>query len=77
MWNNAIPYVLKQWIDIINQPGWTFGIDQVGYHPLMKGKKVAVVYTSGTFAQARGPAFGNDWRHLDAVKCGAVRNPPS
>jgi FMN-dependent NADH-azoreductase len=62
MWNNGIPYVLKQWIDIINQPGWTFGIDQDGYHPLMKDKKVAVVYTSGTFAQGRGPAFGNDFQ---------------
>jgi FMN-dependent NADH-azoreductase len=24
MWNAGVPYVLKQWIDIISQPGWLF-----------------------------------------------------
>jgi FMN-dependent NADH-azoreductase len=62
MWNNGIPYVLKQWIDTINQPGWTFAIDENGYRPLMHGKKAAVVYTSGTFAEGRGPAYGNDFQ---------------
>ena len=43
MWNNGIPYVLKQWIDIISQPGWTFGFDENGYVPLITGKKAAIV----------------------------------
>lgn len=24
MWNAGVPYALKQWIDIISQPGWLF-----------------------------------------------------
>lgn len=62
MWNNGIPYVLKWWIDVISQPGWTFNIDEDGYAGLMTGKKAAVVYTSGTFAQSRGPEFGRDFQ---------------
>ncbi|UQX13255.1 NAD(P)H-dependent oxidoreductase [Candidatus Mycobacterium methanotrophicum] len=27
MWNSGIPYVLKQWIDNVTQPGWAFGFD--------------------------------------------------
>ncbi|WP_268778315.1 FMN-dependent NADH-azoreductase [Rhodococcus aetherivorans] len=27
MWNAGVPYVLKQWIDIVTQPGWAFGFD--------------------------------------------------
>lgn len=61
MWNNGIPYVLKQWIDIISQPGWTFGFDDNGYVPLITGRKAAIVYTSGTFAPDRGPSFGRDF----------------
>jgi FMN-dependent NADH-azoreductase len=62
MWNNGIPYALKQWIDIISQPGWTFDIDENGYHGLISGKSAAVVYTSGTYSQTSGPAFGNDFQ---------------
>jgi FMN-dependent NADH-azoreductase len=62
MWNNGIPYVLKQWIDVISQPGWTFGIDDNGYTGLLTGKRAIVVYTSGTFSRTRGPAFGNDFQ---------------
>jgi FMN-dependent NADH-azoreductase len=62
MWNNGIPYPLKQWIDIISQPGWTFGVDDNGYLPLIDGKKAAIVYTSGTFARERGPNFGIDFQ---------------
>jgi FMN-dependent NADH-azoreductase len=61
MWNNGIPYVLKQWIDVISQPGWTFGFDDNGYIPLITDRKAAIVYTSGTFAPDRGPSFGRDF----------------
>lgn len=62
MWNNGIPYPLKWWIDIISQPHWTFSIDEHGYAGLMHGRKAAVIYTSGTFAQTRGPEFGRDFQ---------------
>lgn len=62
MWNASIPYVLKHLIDIITQPGLTFGFDPAtGYTPLLKGKKAAVVYTAGVQPQD-SPAFGTDFQ---------------
>lgn len=62
MWNSGVPYVLKQWIDIITQPGWVFGFDPTtGYSGLVHGKKAAVVYTSGVYAVGAAPAFGRDF----------------
>lgn len=54
MWNFSIPYRLKQYIDIITQPGQTFTIAGDGsYEGLVKGKPVTVVY-------ARGGAYPQD-----------------
>jgi FMN-dependent NADH-azoreductase len=62
MWNGGVPYVLKQWIDIITQPGWAFGFDPaVGYSGLVHGKKAAVAYTSGVYSVGATPAFGRDF----------------
>ena len=62
MWNASIPYVLKHLIDIITQPGLTFGFDPTtGYSPLLTGKKAAVVYTAGVQPQD-DPAFGKDFQ---------------
>lgn len=62
MWNGGVPYVLKQWIDIITQPGWVFGFDPAaGYSGLVHGKKAAVVYTSGVYSVGAPPAFGRDF----------------
>ena len=37
MWNFGIPYKLKQWIDVITQPGLTFPVRSAqGYLPLLK-----------------------------------------
>ncbi len=62
MWNGGIPYKLKQYIDIIHQPGLTFGFDpSKGYFGLLANKKATLVYTSGAFSQAfPSPAFGVD-----------------
>jgi FMN-dependent NADH-azoreductase len=62
MWNGGIPYRLKQYIDIIHQPGLLFGLNpQTGYFGLLTGKKATLVYTSGAFsAAAPSPAFGVD-----------------
>lgn len=51
MWNFGIPYRLKQYIDILVQPGYTFTSGENGYEGLVKGKPVAVIY-------ARGGAYG-------------------
>ena len=32
MWNASVPYILKQFIDVVSQPGWIFAFDPVrGY----------------------------------------------
>ena len=48
MWNSSVPYILKQFIDVVSQPGWIFGVDPVtGYSHLLadRRKRVAVVFT--------------------------------
>ncbi len=69
MWNGGIPYRLKQYIDIIHQPGLTFGLDpQTGYFGLLKNKRATLVYTSGAFSvEAPAPAFGVD-HHSTCMK---------
>ncbi|TDC71181.1 flavodoxin family protein [Actinomadura sp. GC306] len=61
MWNTSVPYVLKQFIDVVSQPGWVFAFDpEAGYTGLLRGKKAAVVYTSAVYGDGRPPAFGAD-----------------
>jgi FMN-dependent NADH-azoreductase len=63
MWNAGVPYVLKQFIDVVSQPGLVFGFDpDTGYVPLMHDKKAAVIYTSGVYGPGRGPGFGSDFQ---------------
>lgn len=62
MWNAGVPYVLKQWIDIITQPGWSFGFDpEKGYSGLMEGKQAVAIHTSGVYAPGAPAAFGSDF----------------
>lgn len=65
MWNAGVPYILKQLIDVISQPGMIFGVDpQTGYTHLLagKGKKATVIYTSGVWAPSLDPNFGSDFQ---------------
>src|SRR4051812_35579269 len=63
MWNHGIPYVLKQLIDVISQPGLLYGFDaDRGYTGLVTGKKAVVIYTSGVYGDGRGQAFGVDFQ---------------
>ena len=49
MWNFGIPYKLKQWIDVIMQPGLTFRFDpSQGYLPLLKDRPTIVILASGS-----------------------------
>ncbi|WP_072807253.1 FMN-dependent NADH-azoreductase [Rhodococcoides yunnanense] len=62
MWNAGVPYVLKQWIDIVTQPGWAFGFDPAaGYSGLVTGKRAFVTYTSGVYAPGVPIEFGADF----------------
>lgn len=48
MWNFSIPYRLKQYIDLLVQPGYTFSYsEEKGYEGLVTGKPLLVVYASG------------------------------
>ena len=63
MWNAGVPYILKQLIDVISQPGMVFAFDPVaGYTGLLTGKKAAVIYTSAVYGPGRGPSFGADFQ---------------
>ena len=63
MWNAGVPYILKQFIDVVSQPGKVFGFDPVeGYTGLLTGRKAAVVHTSAVYGPGRGPEFGADFQ---------------
>ncbi len=48
MWNFSIPYRLKQYIDIIVQPGLTFTVNKEGgYEGLVKNKPIFIAYARG------------------------------
>ena len=48
MWNFSIPYRLKQYIDILVQPGYTFTVSpEAGYQGLVSGKPLLVVLARG------------------------------
>lgn len=65
MWNAGIPYILKQLIDVISQPGMVFGVDpRQGYRHLLqgRGKKAAVIYTSAVWGPGLSAAFGTNFQ---------------
>ena len=63
MWNHGIPYILKQFIDVVSQPGMVFGFDaEHGYTGLLTGKRAVVVYTSAVYGTGRPAAFGSDFQ---------------
>lgn len=59
MWNSSVPYVLKQFIDVVSQPGWVFDVDaESGYTGLYRPRPVAVIYTSAVWGPGLPSAFG-------------------
>jgi FMN-dependent NADH-azoreductase len=65
MWNHGIPYILKQLIDVVSQPGMVFRFDPAaGYTGLLTGKKAVVIYTSAVYGEGRGLQFGVDFQAL-------------
>ena len=62
MWNFSIPYKLKQWFDVIIQPGLTFRFDpSAGYQPLLKDKPRAYVGGTVTGAQVLSTLHKRDF----------------
>ena len=62
MWNFGIPYRLKQYLDVLIQPGYTFAYDpDKGYSGLVTGRKAFVAY-------ARGGDYGPEGDGVDHQK---------
>ncbi|MGH1444961.1 MAG: FMN-dependent NADH-azoreductase [Cognatishimia sp.] len=62
MWNCGVPYKLKQYIDIITQPGLLFGFDpEAGYSGLLENKVARVFYTAGVYAPGAPAKYGADF----------------
>jgi FMN-dependent NADH-azoreductase len=63
MWNAGVPYILKQFIDVVSQPGMVFSFHpERGYTGLLTGRKATVVYTSAVYGEGRPPSFGSDFQ---------------
>lgn len=61
MWNHGIPYITKQFIDVVSQPGLLFNFDPAtGYTGLLRDKRAVVMYTSAVYGEGMPPSFGFD-----------------
>jgi FMN-dependent NADH-azoreductase len=69
MWNFGIPYTLKQYIDIIVQPRYTFGFDEEkGYSGLVTGKPLVAIYArGGEFDNPQGLQMDYQKQYIDQV----------
>ena len=70
MWNFGIPYRLKQYIDILVQPGYTFNYSEdKGYEGLVVGKPALVVYARGGEypPDSEAEAFDFQTKYLDLI----------
>jgi len=69
MWNFGIPYRLKQYVDLLVQPGYTFSYTpEKGYEGLAKGKRVMIAYTrGGDYENADPAAIDFQKRYMELV----------
>jgi FMN-dependent NADH-azoreductase len=70
MWNFSIPYRLKQYIDIIVQPTYTFSYSAAeGYRGLVTGKPIFIAYARGGQYPPGTPAadFDLQKRYLELI----------
>jgi FMN-dependent NADH-azoreductase len=70
MWNFSIPYRLKQYIDVLVQPGYTFtfSVDE-GYKGLVTNKPLLVVYARGGeyAAGSQAEAFDLQKKYVELI----------
>ncbi len=70
MWNFGIPYRLKQYFDILVQPGYTFSYTpEEGYKGLVTGKPAFVAFARGGEYAEGTPAKAFDYQksYFDAI----------
>jgi FMN-dependent NADH-azoreductase len=69
MWNFGIPYRLKQYIDILVQPGYTFTVGPNGYEGLIKNKRAVLIYARGGAypAGSEAESFDLQKRYMELI----------
>ena len=70
MWNFSIPYMLKKYVDIIVQPGYTVAYSpEKGYEGLVTGKPVLLILArSGAYGKGSGmEAYDFQQPYLEAI----------
>jgi len=69
MWNFGLPYRLKQYVDILVQPGYTFAYSpQEGYRGLVIGKPVFIAAArGGDYSAPEGAAMDFQLRYLEFI----------
>jgi len=70
MWNFSIPYRLKQYIDVLVQPGYTFSYSEdVGYKGLVLKKPLLAVYARGGeyLAGTEGEALDLQKKYIEMI----------
>jgi len=69
MWNFGIPYRLKQYIDILVQPGYTFSYSpEQGYKGLVTGKRIFVAYArGGAYSDPAYAALDHQKSYLETI----------
>jgi FMN-dependent NADH-azoreductase len=69
MWNFGIPYKLKQYVDILVQPTYTFSFSpKEGYKGLILGKKAALVYArGGEYPPGGGDAYDMQKKYMELI----------
>jgi FMN-dependent NADH-azoreductase len=61
-WNHTVPYILKQFIDVVSQPGMVFDFDPAtGYTGLLRGKRAAILYSGAVWGPELDERFGVDF----------------
>lgn len=60
MWNFSIPYRLKHYLDLVVQPGLSFGVNESGYFGIIEDKPVFIVYARGGQYPSGSAAAGMD-----------------
>ena len=68
MWNLSIPYLLKQYLDIIVQPKYLFQYTKTGVEGLVKNRKMAVITSrGGDYSTPDSAAFDHQEPYLRAI----------
>jgi FMN-dependent NADH-azoreductase len=62
MWNFSIPYLLKQYIDIIVQPKYLFRYTNTGVEGLVKDRKMMVIASRGGDYSPESPSHRMDFQ---------------